>query len=168
MSNDGLKRWNEMTTAQRMAIAVLLGDDEAALPLADLLQETEGGEQVLPSRKVTCSRDRLRCLVYIEDNTPGLSEEDVQRVQREVTNWLDQGQLPLLLSGIDRIDLFEMPEGETSPGTENILQDLDMAEGLVCELRSVFASMPASFADVVGRDLARRVNGFLSRHDDEE
>lgn len=98
-----------LTTAQKLALAVLMGDVEAALPLADCVLEEhgKGGERLEPVRKVTCSLDRVRVIAYAEDKDGIWDDVAFEAI---VQSWLRGERASLALIGVDRIEVYEMPE----------------------------------------------------------
>ncbi len=96
-----------MTTAEQLAVAVLRGDLPAARALVDVLLESWQGDarEVVPVRRVTVPRDRLR--VVVSTQNPDVTI-DVDMTRDAVARWLDTGN-PLCLAGCT-IDLYELPE----------------------------------------------------------
>ncbi len=101
-----------LTTAENMALAVLRGDMIAARQLADyLLESYSGGAVEVPAvKKVTCERDRLRVVVYLKEGNSPESDEEYHAAQQFVNHWLANENNPLILNGVDRIELFELPK----------------------------------------------------------
>ncbi len=101
-----------LSTAQQMALAVLMGDLDAALPLADCLLEEHGrgGRKLVPVHKVTCSLDRVRVVAYVDHRLGTDVIVDREGFRNEVQNWLHGEHNPMALKGIDRIEVYEMPE----------------------------------------------------------
>lgn len=94
-----------------MALAVLRGNLEAALPLADLLLESHCNtdRKIEPIKNITCSLDKLRVLVFLDyDRWSDASTEDVNRLQAAVMEWLN-GSPVLVAVGIDRIEVYQLP-----------------------------------------------------------
>lgn len=98
-----------LTTAQEMAVEVLLGNVAAARALADKLvtEVMEGAVQVMPTRRVTVEENRVRVVLYVrEDQNEAVV--DMPRCLEDVENWIRHGG-PLVLTGIERMDVYELP-----------------------------------------------------------
>jgi hypothetical protein len=97
--------------AEQMAIAVLKGDISAAQALADLLSEQVNTTkcQIPPVHRLTTSVDKLRVVIYVKDDV-AVHSEDRDHIVVTTGQWLSgKSNAPLLLQGIDRIELFELP-----------------------------------------------------------
>jgi hypothetical protein len=101
-----------LTTAEMMAVEVLRGDLGAARALADYLVENiaSGGQEVLPVRSIQVDRKRVRVVLFVNPDA-FLDESPPNRegLQSAVDRWLE-GVEPLALVGIDRIEIYELPE----------------------------------------------------------
>jgi hypothetical protein len=106
---------------REMAYAVLVEEDEAAaLALADMLQEThpEGTRLYDPtpsSRVLTTDSSNMRAVLYLNCQITDVS--DVERVQRDMRNWLDGKSSTGTLVWADvvrRMEVYEFPS--TPPG----------------------------------------------------
>jgi hypothetical protein len=104
-----------LTTAQALALAVLRGDTEAIGPLVDHLADTMqySPKQMPPVRQVTCDRDRLRGIFYVSDPRAVVDTVGLTNAYHE---WLLYGE-PMVLTGIDRVELYELPEWATGLGS---------------------------------------------------
>lgn len=106
-----------LSTAEQLALAVLRGDADAALALADEVQQTMAGTagRLRPLaghevRRVTVERHRLRFLIFLKDNVeppdPGVREN----VARELEAWLTEQNHPLMVNGVERIEIYQLSE----------------------------------------------------------
>ena len=97
-----------MTTAESMALAVLKGGLVAARALADLLMQeySEGAKEMLPFKKLPFDVGRARVIVYLDGDTR-LDERDALPPEQAVADWL-AGIGPLILCGIDRVEVYEI------------------------------------------------------------
>jgi len=108
-----------LTTAEMLALAVLQGKDrDAVAPLWDAVGEAHGFglperpfTQILPALKVDCPPDRLRVAVFLTPEHYEPSPEWTARLIEGVAAWVrgETGQVAVLPSVIDRIELYEMP-----------------------------------------------------------
>lgn len=108
-----------MTDAELMAVAVLKGDYKAALLLADEVTETVARDPELripPVHRVTVTdRSRLRVVVYASQPPDGGEPIlDTDSLINGIEDWLTNGG-PLMLYGIDRLELFELPPADPPP-----------------------------------------------------
>lgn len=98
-----------LTTAQLLAISVLQGDETALRPLLDELieQGKEGGVRLPPVNKITVTKDRLRVIIYV-----GSDDVEIDRasLDQAVKNWLSGKAQWLGLVGVDRVEIYELPE----------------------------------------------------------
>ncbi len=132
-----------LSTAEAMAVAVLRGDMEQTRLLADhvLLDCYGGGRQskrIVPHvRKITTDVSRLRAIVYLKDG-PHRQYDEIRRVNevwRQVwARWLADTTQPLVVSGVDRVEIYELPpledevpelatEGETDEQAERLAEE---------------------------------------------
>lgn len=97
-----------MTTSEEMAIAVLRGDLGAAAALADSLREQaeEGLLTIPPVKRVKVSVGRFHVVAYVSNLD---AEVDVHGFRGSVEDWIREGGV-LVCQGIDRIELYELPE----------------------------------------------------------
>ncbi len=102
-----------LSTAERLALAVLNEDKEAVKMLVDCLQEDMGPEwsryQVSPVKKITVPLERLRVAVYVNEDAT-IDRDDLEAAIR---GWLLGNRIGLGLTGIDRIEIYELPENFT-------------------------------------------------------
>lgn len=99
-----------MTTAELMALAVLKGDLDAAAQLADLLLENrnETSRQLPPVTRLTADAGGLRVIAYVAAGAVVMAAG----IEEAVRRWLAGQELALILSGIDRVELYEIPEAK--------------------------------------------------------
>jgi hypothetical protein len=100
-----------MSTAERMAVAVLKGDYDAARMLATLLiDEYQEGAMFLPHvQRLKVSVDRVRCILYAR-NEPDIEIDSQDRLNAVFREWLS-GERPVLgLVGVKRVELYDLPE----------------------------------------------------------
>jgi hypothetical protein len=104
-------------TMEQMAIAVLRGDEAAALALADLLGEAhrEGGIRLPPIRKIVAGTGCLKVVAFVRDGIETPSQEAMARVTDRLQRWMAGGDSRLVLHGIERIEIYEFPPPE-EPG----------------------------------------------------
>lgn len=126
-------RVEQRSTLQQLCVAVLCGDDGAKFALYDhLKEEYESGRLdhalLLPVTKIDVPLDRLRVAVFVGNSRHRLGEAeadepfevDVEEIRMDVVNWMlgfvMQGgavvHSPLVLQGIDRIEVYQLPEGK--------------------------------------------------------
>jgi hypothetical protein len=103
-----------LSTAEALAVAVLRGDLDAVAPLLDHLTElsTSDGRRLVPVRSlVVDSPERLRAVMYTE---PGMDlsylEGEREHFQRLWQEWLAGDTPALALTGIARMEVYEIPE----------------------------------------------------------
>lgn len=100
-----------LTTEEEMALAVLRGDHGAAAALADkLIEDRASGTQIPEVKRITCTDpDRIRVVVYYDESVlTGNNRPDIPNTLKAVDQWLHKG-VPLLLVGVSRIELYELP-----------------------------------------------------------
>ncbi len=102
-----------------MALAVLRGDNAAALALADLLHETIGEVRIVPIQKVSISVERLRVALFVDRDLP-VSVQEVEIMGRLVRRWINSSDEILVLEGISRLELYEFPERKKSDEPEKV------------------------------------------------
>ncbi len=93
-------------TMERMAIAVLKGDEAAAHALADLLCEESAGliREIPPIRELRVDKGRLRAVFYAHPNVV----VNWREVQHAYEQWRDHGEV--LILGNARMDLYLLPK----------------------------------------------------------
>jgi hypothetical protein len=103
-----------LSTAQALAVAVLQGDLDAIAPLLDHLTElgTADGRRLVPVRSlVVDSPERLRAVFYTEpDMDLSHLEGEREHFQRLWQEWLAGDTPALALTGIARMEVYEIPE----------------------------------------------------------
>lgn len=107
--DDALHR---LSTAQRLAVAVLQGDLDAVGPLIDSLLESGAGDgpRLVPLKTLRVGDpDRLRAVFYVNNDT-ALAADDIEPFGRQRRQWLAGETTALLLTGIDRLEVYEVPE----------------------------------------------------------
>lgn len=77
--------------------------------------------QIPPVQTVTCERDRLRVVLFV-DPSLGDVRVDLSSVQKGVEEWLN-GDSPLILFGMSKMELYEMPENYRSTEPVFVHQD---------------------------------------------
>jgi hypothetical protein len=101
-----------LSTAELMALEVLRGNLDAAIPLADHLVNDvyqKEARQIKPVHNMIGNGKR-KCIAYLEADTYGDSE-GLQRIVARLQDWLDgDGGECLVLSGISRVELYEFPD----------------------------------------------------------
>lgn len=105
-----------LSAAEQLAVAVLRGDREAALPLCDeVLAAWGGGARPLArTHRLAVEAGRLRLLAFLHPDFNYPDEEGTAAVRRRLTQWLDGSVSgPALLHGIERVELFELPAPPT-------------------------------------------------------
>src|SRR5688572_4784577 len=107
---------NPLSTAERMAIAVLKGDLDAARLLATLLidEYQEGAVPLPPVQRLKVSIDRVRCILYVQ-NEPDIEPDSQDRLNAVFREWMSGERLVLGLVGVERVELYELPEVQPSP-----------------------------------------------------
>jgi hypothetical protein len=108
-----------MTTAERLALAVLKGDKDAVAALWDAVGEEHGfyeggvrGQILVPIRrlKIDAPAERLRAFVYLREGLDP-TEEWVERMEQGIEEWMRGDSLhAAIVLGIERIELYELPE----------------------------------------------------------
>jgi hypothetical protein len=100
-----------LTTAELLALAVLRGDRDAALPLADAVLEAHGGTSrgLPPVKRITAERSKLRVLAYVNDTAYPPNQDDMASWREAINAWLAGERDPLFLTGVDRVELYELP-----------------------------------------------------------
>jgi hypothetical protein len=98
-----------MTTAEKLALAVLKGDDDAVWPLIDALMETTepNSRRLPPIRKLTCAREKLRVAVFCRLGHP-LPRDTVEGLTQIIEDWLVNDR-PIIMNGVERLELYELP-----------------------------------------------------------
>jgi hypothetical protein len=103
-----------VTTAEVMALAVLKGDLTAARALAESLMEDyeANGHELPPVTKITAPIEKVRVAVYLssDETDQRLIPDELQAVRENVLNWLRGDANILIMTGIDRIELYELPD----------------------------------------------------------
>ena len=103
---------HRLSTAQRLAVAVLQGDLDAVGPLIDSLLESGAGDgpRLVPLKTLRVGDpDRLRAVFYVNNDT-ALAADDIEPFGRQRRQWLAGETTALLLTGIDRLEVYEVPE----------------------------------------------------------
>jgi hypothetical protein len=109
-----------LSTAEKMAIAVLRGGEDgiqAARELAQHLMEDyfDTETAVFSVKKLTATSADLRAVVYVRDGfIPDNPQQWAATTQRMVRQWLVSREFPLIIDGVDRIELFEIHPGSAS------------------------------------------------------
>lgn len=100
-----------MTLEEEMALAILRGDAAAACALADLLCERRaaGGTPILPIKKIGTPPDRLRVAVFLKAGIEAI-DIDGEAADATVADWLAGRQKAVVLQGVSRIEIYELPE----------------------------------------------------------
>lgn len=102
-------------TQRQLAIAVLTGDETAVRALHDSLTElfTDGAVPVMPVQRITVPFERLRFVLYIDPQVvlAGDFITDRESIARMIRDWI-QG-VPIVLQGISRMEVYELPESTT-------------------------------------------------------
>lgn len=96
-----------MTTLEEMAIAVLRGDIATARALADSLREehSEGMMELPPVTKLKCDVGKLRIVLFAGPD----AIFNTERTEQAVKDWISGKNAALLLTGVTKIELYEMP-----------------------------------------------------------
>lgn len=124
-----------MTNVELLALTVLRTphDQNAVNALLDLLLEDRrvGDEELaarplLPTHRIPADVARLRAVVYCK-REEYLDREQLQQVQSTVREWLagDDGRHPVMVvTGIERIELYELPEDAAVSSEKAALRQL--------------------------------------------
>lgn len=99
-----------MTTLELIAVEVLRGNMAAARGMLDLLTEEESnGIRLPPVKHIKVDVAKIRVVLFFSDAAVlhGDIQVDIPVMIQAVNNWLEKGG-PLLLYGVDRIELYEM------------------------------------------------------------
>ncbi len=91
---------------ERLAIAVLRGDESAAHALADLLCEESAGlvREIPPIRELRVDKGRLRAVFYAHPNVV----VNWREIQHAYEQWRDHGEVLILANA--RMDLYLLPK----------------------------------------------------------
>lgn len=114
----------KLDTAQRLALAVLQGDKAAAKQLADMITEThtQTVRELVPVQKITASADRVRVVAFADD--PHSVDLGGSTLEVEVERWLRGERKSLGMYGINRIEIYELPEGWNRGPTPSPLKSI--------------------------------------------
>lgn len=111
-----------LSTLDQLCVATLQRDWVAARALYDLMGEefVQGGQQILPVRRINVPRHRLKIVARTDPRMPGNLDIDARSIVTSVEGWLDDPEgSPLVLNGM-LLELYEMPdtpgEGEDDIG----------------------------------------------------
>jgi hypothetical protein len=99
-----------LSTAERLALAVLKGDQSAALALADHIQEewNKGGKRLFPVVKVDCPFEQLRVVLFLRDGVV-FDRNRMQEYDEQFQYWI-RGQVQwTALSGAERLEIYQLP-----------------------------------------------------------
>jgi hypothetical protein len=109
---------------EQMAIAVLRGDEAAALALADELSLRRSGQerQIPPVTQVSVATDRLRVACRTYPELGGDVVVQTVEIQNAIRRWLFGGE-PLVLVGMS-VELYELPEPAYDANGEAIEEDI--------------------------------------------
>jgi hypothetical protein len=113
-----------MTNAELLAIAVLKGDECAVVGLVDAILEARaeaGGGEAMPMRTVqrlSVPVGRVRVAAFMKDRASLPSRQEQDRLRNELRAWIcgDRTQI-VLFYGVDRIEIYEVPENFVSNAT---------------------------------------------------
>jgi hypothetical protein len=102
-----------LSTAELMAVQVLKGDMGASD------QINEGHVTIGTVHRITVDKSRIRVAVFMKDPQDPNTVVDVDSVYEAVNRWLSHNPgippvlwpnvYPLVLVGVDRIEIFELP-----------------------------------------------------------
>jgi hypothetical protein len=104
-----------LPTIKHLAIAVLSDKKDAAQALFDLCcdEYSKGGVQISPVKKITVPLGRLRVIGFVNEAL-FVNQSELQGMTDDLTRWIrgeDRGLSVACVKGIDRIEIYEMPEG---------------------------------------------------------
>lgn len=109
---------SQMTKMELLAVAVLRGDQRAALILADEVHENwvANVRQISPANRFTISAKNIRAVVYfplrLEDGTECMI--DAAGIELGVRRWLEGETKSLVLHNDLRLELYEIPTKEST------------------------------------------------------
>lgn len=99
-------------TMEQLAIAVLRGDETAALALADAVSEThqEGGVRLPPVTRLTAEAGRIKVAIFLNPDVMLPDQAELDAMWAGLEGWL-QGDAPaaLFCPSVSRIEVYEMP-----------------------------------------------------------
>lgn len=99
----------DIKLAEQMALSVLRGDMSAAMALADLLSENQDAVRVDPVIKIEVPLWQLRVVLLAHPNL-GEVAFDEPATTEQVRQWLEYPYRPLLLTGIQSMQIYQLPE----------------------------------------------------------
>jgi len=104
---------DNLSDAERMALAVLRGDLDTARALADhIINDLQGTVKVIvvERNKINLQSGRVRCLIFVKDDA-AMDEDERANLIRAVSRFMTGETNILGLTGIDRVEFYELPEG---------------------------------------------------------
>ena len=106
---------------KELAISILKDDLVAARALADLIKEELDSIPILPIKKIECSVENIRVVLYFrEDINP--EDLDNEQTKQVIGRWLRGEEGHLGLFGVERVELYEVLN--QSSATKNPNQDV--------------------------------------------
>lgn len=146
---------HRLSTAQQLAVAVLQGDLDAVAPLLDHLTElsTADGRRLVPLKSLqTGDPDRLRAVFYFSDPYTLDSNDLANTVQQAWRDWLSGRSRVLGISGIDRLEVYEVPEhvaqaAEQKLRAERQAQEEQERQTLATRLRAINEHLAGASSD---------------------
>lgn len=97
----------DLKLAEQMAISVLRGDMAAARWLADWLSDNIDAVRMEPVIKIDCPLERVRVVLFQSNVSDHMDDAATLQAIRE---WLQYPYRPLLLTHIDSMQIYQLPE----------------------------------------------------------